>query len=303
MNTKFYRFSALLFIISLLMSCAEEKPLSNENSLLEFKINSPYLTLSPKINQQAGTIVKRIPEFIDLKNLDVEVIYSKYASISPDPNTIKDYSTPVHFTVKSESGIERVYEIKLEHMDINRFESCSEMNAWKWFGGDNRTNTPDILPYDRNSGTGQAIKLDKDLVPSIFKIHLREGFIYRETATPYNNTVTLKLIIRDEEDKILNTTTTDVLGGFNGGFIPFNLEKSNLLLKADKTYIFYWFLINGESLGIVSGSSGNTKDGTGFCFESGYNGESKISKNNSLDDLSTWYPHPWHFNIELEGKE
>jgi len=280
-----------------------ERELSIENSLLEFSINTPYFSTSPTIDQQNGSITQRLPQFVDLTNLNVTIKYSKYASISPDPNIIKDYSSPVNFTVKSESGTERVYQVKLEHMDIDRFESCSEANAWKWFGGDDRTNAPDILPYDRNVGTGQAIKLVKDLTPLTFSIHLREGFSYFGADTRYNKAVTLKLIIRDQEGKMLTSTTTDVPGEFNGGFIPFNLEKLNLFLEADKTYVFYWFLVNGESLGVYAGSSGNTNDGSGFCFESGYSGESKISKNSNLEELNTWYKHEWHFNIQLEGKE
>lgn len=280
-----------------------KRELSIENSLLELSINTPYFSTSPKIDEQNNSITQRLPEFTDLKNLSINVKYSKYASISPDPSTIKDYSSPVNFTVKSESGKDRTYKVTFEHMTINRFESCSEMNATKWFGGDNRTNVPDILPYDRNVGTGQAIVLNKDLTPTTFSIHLSDGFIYSETGQQYNKVVTLKLIIIDEEGKKLATTTTDVIGTFNGGFIPFDLEKQNLFLEANKTYIFYWYLVNGESLGITAGSSGNTKDGTGFCFNSGYSGESKISKNSSLEDLSSWYKHGWHFNIELKGKE
>lgn len=280
-----------------------KRELSIENSLLELSINTPYFSTSPKIDEQNSTITQRLPEFTDLKNLNVNVKYSKYASISPDPSSIKDYSSPVNFTIKSESGKERIYKVTFEHMTTNRSESCSEMNATKWFGGDDRTNAPDIKPYDRNVGTGQAIVLTKDLTPTTFGIHLEEGFYYAENRTEYNKTVTLKLIIRDEEGKKLATTTTDVVGTFNGGFIPFNLEKLNLFLEADKTYIFYWYLVNGETLGITAGSSGNTNNGTGFCFNTGYSGESKISKNNNLEESSTWYKHGWHFNIELKGKE
>jgi hypothetical protein len=279
-----------------------ERELSIENSLLELSINTPYFSTNPKIDEQNSSITQRLPEFIDLKNLNIDVKHSKYASISPDPSTIKDYSSPVNFTIKSESGKERIYKVTFEHMTTNRFESCSKMNAWKWFGGDNRTNAPDIKPYDRNVGTGQAILLSKDLTPTTFGIHLDGGFSYFETGEQYDKVVTLKLIIRDEQGKKLATTTTEVIGGFNGGFIPFDLEKQNLFLEADKTYIFYWYLVNGESLGITASSSGNTSDGTGFCFESGYSGESKISKNTSLEG-NTWGQHPWHFNIELKGKE
>lgn len=279
-----------------------EREKSIDNFILEFNINNPLLSVSPKI-EETGVITKRLPEFIDLKNLNVVVKYSKYATISPDPNTITDYSSPIEFTVKSESGIEKTYQVKLEHMDIDRSESCSEANSWMWFGGDNRTNAPDILPYDRNIGIGQAVKLNKDLTPSTFSVNLREGFRYDETQTLYKEAVTLKLMIRDENGKMLGSTTTNVLGTFDGGFIPFDLKKLNLLFEANKTYVFYWYLVNGESLGITASSSGNANNGTGFCFESGYYGQSNISKKTNIEDPTSWYKHEWHFNIQLEGKE
>lgn len=306
MKTRLHLLTTLTLISFLMLSCTSKdtpKILSTENSILEFNMNTTYFSASPKIDEQSGLITKRLPEYIDLKNINIDVKYSNYASITPDPNSIKDYSSPVLFTVKSESGIEKIYQVKLEHMDINKFESCSGANAWKWFGGDNRTNAPNILPYDRNVGTGQAIKLNKDLNPLIFSIYLREGFRYDNTNTLYKNPVTLKLIIRDDAGKVLTSTTTDVAGNFNGGLIPFNLEMLKLYLEANKTYIFYWYLVNGESLGIVASSPGNTNVGSGFCFESGYSGESNISKKNNLEDINTWYKHPWHFNIQLEGKE
>ncbi|SHH33715.1 DUF5018 domain-containing protein [Flavobacterium johnsoniae] len=276
---------------------------STENFLLELNVKTPNLLLSAVINNETGLITKRIPEINDLKNLNVEIKFSKHATITPDPKTIKDYSEPVNFTVKSESGIEKVYEVKLEQMNSYIARSCSEANAWKWFGGDSRINAPEILAYDRNVGTGQVVIVDKNLVPSTFSIHLREGFTYYDDKLRYNKPVTLKLIIKDANLNILAATTTVVSEYFNGGFIPFDLQKLNLYLEANKKYSFYWYLIDGEKLGIYAGSSANNKNGNGFCYSSGYSGESRISKKNSLEDSNVWFDHDWHFNIELEGKE
>ncbi|MEA9415128.1 hypothetical protein [Flavobacterium sp. PL02] len=280
-----------------------KRELGVDNFILESSINTQYFVTSPKIDGETGMITKRLPEFIDLKNLSIDLKYSKYATITPDPKTVKDYSSPVSFTVKSESGVEKVYQVKVEHMNINKFESCTEANATKWFGGDDRTDAPDTLPYDRNVGTGQAIVLSKDLVPSVFSIHLKEGFYYFKANTEYNKPVVIKLIIRDENQKTIGYTTTTVSGQFKGGFIPFDLKGLNLFLEAGKTYSFYWYLVDGTSLGITASSSGNTKSGSGFCFSTGYSGQSKVSKNNTLEDSSVWYKHDWHFNIQLEGKE
>lgn len=276
---------------------------STDNFILELNVKTPNLSFSADIDKETGLITRRIPEINDLKNLNVEVKFSKHATITPDPKTIKDYSSPVNFTVKSESGVEKVYQVKLQHMDISISRSCSEANAWKWFGGDDRTNAPDLLPYDRNVGTGQTVIVDKNLVPSTFRIHLQEGFVYYEGREKYNKPVTLKLIVKDANRNILATTTTGVSESFNGGFIPFDLQALNLYLEANKKYSFYWYLVDGEKLGIYAASSANTKAGDGFCFTSGYSGESRISKKNSLEDSNVWFDHDWHFNIELEGKE
>lgn len=279
---------------------------SIDNFILELNIKTPNLLLKGDIDNQTGIITKRLPESNDLKNLDVELKLSKYATITPDPKTIKDYSSPVSFTVKSESGVEKIYEVKLEHMNINRSRSCSEANSWKWFGGDDRPDAPDILPYDRNVGTGQIVIVDKNLVPSTFRIHLSDGFSYYTSKQHYNLPVTLKLIIKDEKRNTLAQTTTEVSGQFYGGFVPFDLQKLNLYLEAGKKYSFYWYLVDGEKLGIEAGSSANRFDGSGFCFNSGYSGQSRVSINTTLEDLENshvWFEHEWHFNIELEGKE
>ncbi|MEZ0129624.1 hypothetical protein AB9T88_07620, partial [Flavobacterium sp. LBUM151] len=155
----------------------------------------------------------------------------------------------------------------------------------------------------RNVATGQVIIVDKDLVPSSFNINLREGFTYYQGQQQYNKPVVLKLIIRDADLNILASTTTTVSGQFRGGFVPFDLQKLNLLLEANKTYIFFWHLVDGEKLGIYASSPGDTNTGSGFCFNSGYSGTSKLSGKTNIEDTNNWYTHPWHFNIELEGKE
>nr|WP_294931773.1 hypothetical protein [uncultured Flavobacterium sp.] len=304
MRIKLYPFTTLFFIILLLHSCSStEVILSDENAIKEFNISETNFLASATINEQTGVITKRLPEFVNLKNLNIELKLSEAASISPDPKTIKDYSAPVSFTIKSESGVDKVYQVKLDYMDVNRSRSCSEANAWKWFGGDDRTASGGFLPYDRNVGTGQLIIVDNDLVPSSFSLHLREGFRYDETDTKYKKNVTLKLLIRDENLKLLGSTTTEVSGEFSGGFVPFNIKSLNIYLKANKQYVFYWYLVDGEKLGIVASNSAYNGDGSGFCFNSGYSAESRESKNTTLEDFNIWGNHPWHFNIELEGKE
>lgn len=278
--------------------------LSTENSLLELTINSNGLTFKPQINSQNNTINQRIPSFINLTSLDVSLRYSNRATISPDPTSIKDYSTPVKYTVTSESGDKKEYLVTLTPMLDSFSESClTNMNANKWFGGDNRTNTPDILPNDRNVGTGQAVKFNTDVNPQVFTVLMNSGFKFFSTQNNYNQNVQLKLNIRDANGKIIASTNTTVLGTFNGGAITFNIGNLNLFFKQDTTYIFQWFLIDGIPLGINTGSLGNSNPGTGFCFSGGYSAEASQRKGTSLEDTSVWYSHSWNFNIEISGKK
>lgn len=279
-----------------------EKELSNDNLILDFEINNPVLNIKADIKGEK--ITKRVPEFVDISNTNAIVSFSKLATITPNPESVTDYSNPVNFTVTSQSGIDRVYTVVIEHMDEDFSKSCSEINAWKWFGGDNRTNAPDIKPYNRNVGTGQAIKLDKDLYPTVFKINLDAEFRYDEGFTSYKKEVTLKLNIRNSSDTIIASTTTNVPSSFNGGFISFDIESFNLFFNANETYVFQWYLVDGAKLGVNSSSSGNNKNtGSGFCFGKSYFGESHVDKNTSLEDSENWYEHGWSFSIGLEGKE
>ena len=118
------------------------------------------------------------------------------------------------------------------------------------------------------------------------------------------NSLELKLNIRNANGEILIATKTNVSDSFNGGMITFDLENENLFLENNTKYIFQWYLINGELLGVSSGSSANSTEGrSGFCFNGGYAGQSKLSNSNSLEEFSVWFEHEWNFNIILNGKQ
>ena len=280
------------------------RELSTENSILEFRINHNNFSTFATINNDDYTISQRLPQTVDLSNLDLSIISSERATITPDIDNLIDFSETVSLTVTSESGIEKTYSINIDHMDEPFSETCSEMNASKWFGGDNRTDAPDIEPFDRNVGTGQTIILDQDLNPSCFSIHLSEAFKFDENGRFYNEDVELKLNIRNSEENIITETTTTVPRNFNSGFITFDLTNNNLFLEDNTLYIFQWYLIDGETLGISASSLGSTdEESTGFCFNGGYSGQSNISENTKLEDYDVWRQHPWNFNFILQGKQ
>ncbi len=277
--------------------------LSDKNSILSLDINTSYFSTNAQIDEDNKLITQRIPEFIDISNLSTVLRVSDRATISPNPNDVRDYSGSVKFTVTSESGIKKDYTVTISKMSNSFSESCKTMNASKWFGGDDRTNVPDIIPYDRNIGTGQAILFNKDTNPLTFNVFFSGGFQYYRSD--YFGNLELKLNIRDTSGKIIGTTNKIIQGtSFNGGSISFDLTKLKLFFKKDIVYIFQWYLVNGESLGVFTGSTGNTNSGEGFCFSGGLSSESNlISRQSNQEDMKIWGKHPWNFNFEIMGKE
>lgn len=280
-----------------------ERELSTANSILEFQIHTEDFSTLANVDTEMGIISQRLPQAIDLTNLDVSITISNRAVMSPEIENITDFSSTVPLIVTSESGDQTVYSVNITSMDENFSQTCNEMNASKWFGGDNRIEAPDIEPYDRNVGTGQAIILNQDLDPNSFSIHLNEGFRYDKDNSPFDNAVNLRLNVRTIDGEVLMSTTTSVPADFNGGFIPFDISEQGLFLEGDTTYIFQWYLIDGAFIGVTASSTGNTEAGQGFCFNGGYSGQSKTSENSSLEQSGNWYEHPWNFNIALEGKQ
>jgi hypothetical protein len=283
-----------------------ERKLSEENSILEFRIDTENFSTFASINEEDRTIIQRLPQYIDFTNLEIAIEISDRASLSRNSEDLVDFSSPVNLIVTSESGVEKEYTIELSPMTEDFSVTCDEMNVSKWFGGDDR-NAPqyDIVPFDRNSGTGQIIRLDQDLSPSTFGVHLDRNFESAQSGSPFNASVELKLNIRTKDGDLLASTTTTVFPSFTGGFIDFDLSDLNLFLKSNTEYVFQWYLLDGAALGVNSGSNGTNTNGdaSDFCFGGGYAGQSRVSQNTTLEDPEAWSTHGWNFNIRLEGKQ
>jgi hypothetical protein len=283
-----------------------ERALNDQNSILELRVTTANLSTLATIDNENNKIIQRLPAQEDFSEMEVLVDISDRATISPDISTIKNFTSTVVLTVTSESGIEKKYDVNLIEMDVDFTENCVQTNANKWLGGDNRTDAPNIDPYDRNIGTGQKVIMTSDFYPTSFGIFLDSGFKYAETDVFYNKPVSLRLNVRDVQGSLLTSTTTVVPSTFKGGIVSFNLNSAKLFLENDKGYIFQWFLIDGANLGVFTGSLGfrpnSGSDDTGFCYNSGYSGQSNLSTNSSLDSHEQWFEHPWKFNIIIEGK-
>ncbi len=280
-----------------------ERELSPENTIVSFEVKTSLFETNADIDNETGTINQRVLPGTVLTDIETTIEVSIGATITPDPKTILDYSNPITFTVTAENGETKEYLVTLTLMDEDYMAQCDIMNAFKWFGGDDRVNPqfPHLQP--RNVGTGQVIMVEKDLYPIKFGFFLRDPFRSDQTNTMYKDDLEIRLHVRNQEGDIMHTINTLLKGPFLGGWVDFELANLNLLLKKDKKYNFTWYLVNGETLGISSSSSGNANVGSGICGASGLDGESREIDNTHLDDWNVWYAHEWHFNFRLEGKQ
>ncbi|WP_430409728.1 hypothetical protein [Kordia sp.] len=278
--------------------------LNDENFILSYTFTTPDFVTTSYLDPNTTTIIKRFPTFTDKTNLDLAIVYSEQATISPDPASITNYSSDIDFVITALNGEQRIYTLKVETMDIDLNNVCEETNANKWFGGDDRTNTPSgLMPFDRNVGTGQGVVFEEDVHPTKFGLRFTEAFKYYENGSTYNNPLDIKLNIRQQDGTLIGGLTQTIPANFNGGWIEFNITNFKLFFDKDIEYIFTMHVINGESIGVNTGSYGSTIDGNGFCYAQAYTGQSKLSESTSLEDWNTWSEHPWHFNMRIEGKK
>ncbi len=278
--------------------------LNDENFILSYSFTTPDFVTTSSVDVNTTTIIKRLPTFTDKTNLDLSIEFSPLATISPDPSTITNYSSDVEYVVTALNGEERVYTLRVETMDIDFNNVCDDMTASKWFGGDDRTNAPSgLAPFDRNVGTGQGIIFEEDAHPTKFGLNFTGAFKSSENGSTYNNPLDVKLNIRQQDGTFIGSLTQTIPASFNGGWIEFDITNFKLFFDAGIEYIFTMHLVNGENLGVNTGNEAINYEGNGFCFTQAYSGQSKISENTSLEDWSSWYAHPWHFNVKMEGKQ
>ncbi len=281
-----------------------QRELSPENTMVSFGVKTPLFETNAAINNEMGTISQRMLPGTVLTSIETLVAISDRATIAPDPTTIMDYSSPVNFTVTAENGDIKEYVVNLGLMNEDYEAKCDIANASKWFGGDDREgdSNPGVAP--RNVGTGNVIFLDKDTYPTNFGFHVTDAFRGNGTSTERGDLeLEFKLNIRDQSGDIIKTTNTKLTGVFKGGWIDFDLSSLNLFLKKDTQYNFTYYLIDGEALGVSTGSDANLNVDTGICGATGFSGESRIRENTFLENWNVWWPHEWHFNFRLEGKQ
>ncbi|WP_109301794.1 DUF5018 domain-containing protein [Aquimarina sp. AU474] len=282
-----------------------KRELSPEKAMLSFEIMTNLFEIGLDIDEENGRINQRIFPNTDLTSISTKTSISDRATITPDPETVMDYSTPVTYTVTAENGDTKEYVIDIALMDEDYAVQCDITNAFKWFGGDDREIDPNFPNAfgQRNVGTGQTVILKKDTYPSSFGAHFREGLASHATGVSYSGDFELKLNIRESDGTIIASKTTTVTGPFNGGWIDFDLSSLNLLLKKDTNYYFLWHLVNGEALAVTMSSTANLEETDEVHNAGGFSGQSRERDNTSLEDWDVWFPHEWHFSFRMEGKQ
>lgn len=280
--------------------------LSDANSLESFVLQLGSYDVPADIDQETGAITQKLPPSLEPSQIEVAYTVSEFATIDPDPATITDYSQPVEFTVTSESGLEKVYTVTISAMDTEVFINCDNANASKWFGGDSRGELvmPGYFFAPRNVGTGQTITPETDLYVSSFGVRFSSYFSYTDDLGQqqlYFGEATIRLHVRDSEGTILATSETSFSNPMTLFWQTFDLSDQQVVLKKDTVYYFTWYLVNGEELGITSGSSGNLDPQAGMCEGMGMSSTSTIREETELSDWNLWGLHSWRFNFRLNG--
>ncbi len=139
-------------------SMSNELPENDQNQITEFTINDIGVAT---INEETRTITINILSTIDITALMASVEISEDATISPDPGEIRDYSTPVIYTVTAEDSSVKEYTVGVYVIDSNDFDALNALykaNPEATLGWD----TSDI-----NIGTWEGVSIEEGKVVAL----------------------------------------------------------------------------------------------------------------------------------------
>lgn len=276
------------------------------SDIVSFTVIKDAFSVNANIDMETKEINQRLPPNIDLSHLNIEYKISENASIEPNPADITDYSQPVDFMVTSESNELTTYTVVFETMVDAVFLNCDVENASKWFGGDSRSYAvdPNMFFPPRNVGTGNSLTPQEDFYITSYAIRFSNYFrFYDENGVErvYAGDSTVRLQLRDSEGNEIASVDNTFSNPMELFWITFDFSDLNLILKKDVLYYFSYFLVDGESLGINTGSHGNTENHSELCNSQGFSATSAIREETNLEDWDIWYEHPWHFNYRFNG--
>jgi hypothetical protein len=165
------------------------------------------------------------------------------------------------------------------------------INAFGWFGGDNRPN------QQRSVGVGQSVLIDTAMTVARFSFYFRGPFDFAANPEGRGHAVTLTLNVRDAAGVILKTLHAAVPDTFSQGWVTWN--DINLAAAANTTLIFTCYLVGAYDSAQYTASHGadaNQSYTNGVRY--GKDGTSDVD----MESWADWVVHPsWDSAFRLEG--
>ncbi len=113
---------AIMLALFTFAACEKDPFNGTDNHILEFALQqADGTTFGGEIAE--NTVQLYIPSSADKTNLTARYVLSERATVSPDPATVKDWSTEHAFTVTSHNGAQRQYAVKVVTEDVMLDES------------------------------------------------------------------------------------------------------------------------------------------------------------------------------------
>lgn len=155
MKKYIYIVFATLLCLGSFTSCSEEetaKSMSAQAYILKAEVKTNMGTIEVPIVED--NIVLKLPNSIDIENIEMQLTLSEGATISPNPTIIRDWSYSHTFTVTAASGDTQTYYTKTELENGGttfpgsvRLGSQQEIDG---FGSNGFTSVGDIFIYQEN---------------------------------------------------------------------------------------------------------------------------------------------------------
>jgi hypothetical protein len=117
------RYFLKIIALFVLIGCSKKEdsvniPLSSENFVLHFKISINGNSYVGNINDKENTITVDVFGS-GLDNLSPEITISAKSSISPKSDISQNFNSPISYTVTSEDGSKRTYQVSVSNQNIN----------------------------------------------------------------------------------------------------------------------------------------------------------------------------------------
>ncbi len=162
MNRYFFSLLALILFITPMTQCSKDTESntvlkkSKEASIISFELG----TYKGKLNGTSLSI--ELPYGTDISSLSAKVKLSESATIKPDPKTVKDWSTPVSFTVTAENGESKKYTVTVKILrPVLTFEKLT-----KEYTKGGRLNATEILKHVKGEKASYTLKEITNLNPN-----------------------------------------------------------------------------------------------------------------------------------------